>query len=80
MSKQQNKQALFSPTPKSAQKVCNSGVKQMKSIRGDLNSANKQMKSPNACLMRTDSAQENGLIMGSMGGGNTPTPHKFNGG
>jgi len=37
------------------------------------------MKSPNA-LQRTDSQQENGLIMGSMGNGNTPTPHKFNGG
>ena len=32
------------------------------------------MKSP--CLARTDSQQENGLILGSMGG-NTPTPHKF---
>ena len=49
-------------------------------MRGDLNSAQKQMKSPNAHLQRTDSQQENGIIMGSMGGGNTPTPHKFNGG
>lgn len=33
------------------------------------------MKSPNV-LARTDSQQENGQIMGSVGG-NTPTPHKF---
>jgi len=69
---------LFSPTPKSANK--NSAIKQIRSLRGgEINSAQKNMKSPNA-LARTDSQQENGIIMGSMGGGNTPTPHKFNGG
>lgn len=54
-------------------------MKQLKSFRGEINSAQKQMKSPNG-LARTDSQQENGLILGSMGNGNTPTPHKFNGG
>lgn len=41
----------------------------------DFGSAQKCLKSP---LQRTDSQQENGLIMNSIGQ-NTPTPHKFNG-
>lgn len=43
---------VFSPTPKSTQK--HSAIKQMKSIRGEFNSAQKCMKSPNV-LARTDS-------------------------
>ena len=65
---------MFSPTAKAAQNK-HSAIKQMKQTQGAFNSAQKTMKSPNA-LVRTDSQQENGLIMGSLGG-NTPTPHKF---